>query len=88
MDSPQCRGAFNLTAPNPVSNAGFTGTLAESLGRKALLVTPEFLLKPVLGERSILLFGGQKVVPEKLLRAGFTFRYPSLADALENAGVD
>jgi uncharacterized protein len=88
LDNPQCRGAFNLTAPNPVSNAGFTETLAESLGRKALLVTPAFLLKPMLGERAILLFGGQQVIPEKLSRAGFAFRYPDLADALENAGVD
>lgn len=88
LDNTECRGAFNLTAPHPISNAGFTDALAVSLGRKALLVTPSFLLKPVLGERSILLFGGQKVVPEKLLRAGFAFRYPSLADALENGGVD
>lgn len=88
FDNPQCHGAFNVTAPNPVNNAVFTETLAESLGRKAILVTPEFLLKPVLGERAILLFGGQKVIPEKLSRAGFSFRYPDLADALENAGVD
>ena len=88
LDNPRCQGAFNLTSPNPVSNAEFTETLADSLGRKALLATPAFLLKPVLGERSILLLGGQKVVPEKLSHAGFAFRYPSLADALENAGVD
>jgi uncharacterized protein (TIGR01777 family) len=88
LDNRQCHGAFNLTAPNPVTNAEFTEALAESLGRKAIVATPAFLLKPVLGKRAILLFGGQKVLPEKLSRAGFTFRYPQLADALENAGVD
>lgn len=88
LDNRQCHGAFNLTAPNPVNNAEFTETLAASLGRKAIVVTPAFLLKPVLGERAILLFGGQLVIPEKLSRAGFTFRYPQLADALENAGID
>ena len=88
LDNAECRGAFNLTAPRPVSNAEFTCALAESLNRKALLVTPEWLLKPVLGERSILLFGGQNVIPAKLSDAGFAFRYPYLADALDNAGVD
>jgi uncharacterized protein (TIGR01777 family) len=88
LDNPQCRGAFNLTAPNPVTNAEFTETLAESLGRKAILVTPAFLLKPLLGKRAILLFGGQKVLPEKLSRAGFEFRFSRLEQALHNAGVD
>jgi uncharacterized protein (TIGR01777 family) len=88
LDNSQCQGAFNLTAPIPVSNAEFTATLAESLGRKAVLVTPAFLLKPVLGERAILLFGGQKVIPEKLSRAGFEFRFTRLEQALHNAGVD
>lgn len=88
LDNRQCHGAFNLTAPNPVNNAEFTETLAESLGRKAILVTPAFLLKPVLGERAILLFGGQKVIPEKLSRAGFEFRFTRLEQALHNAGVD
>ncbi len=87
LDNAECRGAFNLTAPFPASNSAFTQTLAESLDRKAFLVTPEFLLKPVLGERSILLFGGQHVLPKRLLATGFMFRYPHLADALQNAGV-
>ena len=85
LDNVSCRGAFNLTAPHPVCNAEFTRILAESLGRKAVLVTPEFALKPVLGARSILLFGGQHVKPAKLLAAGFVFRYPHLTDALQNA---
>ena len=88
LDHPECGGAFNLTAPTPVDNRAFTGALAHSLHRKALLVTPELLLKPLLGERSLLLFGGQKVLPAALQAAGFHFRFPELADALENAGVN
>ena len=88
LDHPQCRGAFNLTAPTPVDNRAFTQTLAHSLHRKALLMTPELLLRPLLGERSLLLFGGQNVLPAALQAAGFRFRFPALADALENAGVN
>ena len=88
LDHPDCRGAFNLTAPAPASNRAFTDALARSLHRKAVLVTPEWALKPVLGERSLLLFGGQRAVPAALLARGFVFRFPALADALENAGVN
>ncbi|WP_395770796.1 TIGR01777 family oxidoreductase [Arenimonas sp.] len=88
LDHPDCRGAFNLTAPMPVSNREFTAALAHSLHRKALLVTPEWALKPVLGERSLLLFGGQRVLPAALQAQGFDFRFTALADALENAGVN
>jgi uncharacterized protein (TIGR01777 family) len=88
LDNPDCRGPFNMTAPEPVDNRSFTEALARSLKRKALLVTPEFLLKPILGERSLLLFGGQNVLPEKLREHGFQFQFPSIDHALENAGVN
>jgi NAD dependent epimerase/dehydratase family enzyme len=88
LDHPECSGAFNLTAPMPVSNREFTAALAHSLHRKALLVTPEWALKPVLGERSLLVFGGQRVLPAALQAQGFDFRFTALADALENAGVN
>jgi uncharacterized protein (TIGR01777 family) len=88
LDNPDCRGPFNMTAPKPVDNRSFTEALARSLKRKALLVTPEFLLKPILGERSLLLFGGQNVLPEKLRVHGFQFQFPSIDDALEMAGVN
>jgi uncharacterized protein len=76
-----------MTAPTPVDNRTFTEALAHRLKRKALLVTPEFMLKPMLGERSVLLFGGQNVLPEKLQEHGFKFQFPGIDDALENAGV-
>ena len=85
LDQPECRGAFNLTAPAPVDNREFTQTLAQSLHRKALLVTPELLLKPILGERSLLLFGGQNVLPKRLMAKGFRFRFTGLAIALAHA---
>lgn len=88
LDHRHCHGAFNMTAPLPVENRTFTETLARSLHRKAVLATPQFVLKSLLGERSILLLGGQKALPDKLLAQGFAFRYPQLADALQNAGVN
>lgn len=88
LDCEDCHGAFNMTAPNPVSNQQFSRELAGSLKRRVLFSTPEWALKPVLGERSLLLFGGQNVPPGKLLGHGFQFRYPKLADALKNIAVN
>ena len=88
LDDPECRGAFNLTAPTPVSNRAFTAELARSLQRKAFLVTPEWALKPVLGERSLLLFGGQRALPKRLMAKGFRFRFTGLATALAHASED
>jgi uncharacterized protein (TIGR01777 family) len=87
LDCEDCQGPFNMTAPQPASNKQFSRALAHSLGRPLLLRTPEWALKPVLGERSILLFGGQNVLPAKLLGNGFQFRYPTLEGALENIAL-
>ncbi len=77
-------GAFNLTAPEPVNNRQFTMTLAQALSRPAFFTVPVFMMDLLLGEGSELLTQGQRVVPQKLLQAGFEFRYPRLEMSLEN----
>ena len=88
LNCQNCQGPFNMTAPNPVSNQEFSRELAGSLKRRVLFSTPEWALKPVLGDRSILLFGGQHIIPSKLLNHGFHFRHPKLANALKNIEVN
>ena len=75
-------GAYNATAPNPVTNNEFTNTLAHGLKRPALLPVPACLLKMLLGEMSGLILGSQRVLPERLLAEGFTFQYTDLSSAL------
>jgi uncharacterized protein (TIGR01777 family) len=82
LTSPALQGVFNGAAPHPVTNAEFTACLAQVLHRPALLPAPAIVLKLLLGEMSELLLGGQKVLPARLQQAGFTFKYPKLADAL------
>lgn len=77
-------GVFNTTAPKPVSNAEFTATVAQALGRPALLAIPTPVLRLAMGEMSVLLLGSQRVVPSRLLAAGFRFRSRTLADCLRN----
>ncbi|MEQ6884852.1 TIGR01777 family oxidoreductase [Salicola sp. Rm-C-2C1-2] len=85
LDSPQLSGAFNLTAPEPVSNAEFSQALGQALGRPARLPAPAPALKLMLGEMSRLLLTGQKARPERLLESGFQFQYPRIDQALAEA---
>ena len=71
-------GAFNASAPHPVTNMGFTHALARGLGRPAILPLPAKALELGLGEMSTLLLEGARMVPARLLAAGFTFDYPTL----------
>ncbi len=80
----QLSGVFNLTSPNPVQNAEMGRQIARVLNRPYWMPVPGFALKSILGEMSVLVLEGQKVLPESLLTAGFTFKYPDLPDALKN----
>jgi len=75
-------GPVNLTAPNPVTNSEFTAALARALRRPALFPVPGFALKVALGGFSTEILGSKKVLPEKLIEAGFEFDYPHVGPAL------
>jgi uncharacterized protein (TIGR01777 family) len=75
-------GAFNLTAPEPVTNADFTSALARALRRPALLALPSGLLNAALGEVAAELLGSARVLPARLEAAGFRFSHPDITTAL------
>lgn len=82
LDDTAASGPYNLCAPESVRNADFTRTLAAALHRPAFMVAPACVLRLALGQRAGMLLGGQRVPPERLLAAGFTFRHATLAAAL------
>jgi uncharacterized protein len=75
-------GAYNATAPNPVTNTEFTKVLAKTVNRPALFPLPAGLLTVLLGEMSSLVLGSQRVLPERLQTQGYRFQYTDLAAAL------
>jgi uncharacterized protein (TIGR01777 family) len=83
LDDTSATGPYNLTAPNPVTNADFTRSLGRAVHRPAFFVAPAWLLQLAMGERSDLLLGGQRVMPERLLANAFDFRFPHLDGALD-----
>ncbi len=79
-------GPVNLTAPNPVTNAEMTTTLARVLHRPAFFPVPKFGPKLLLGGElaEALLFTGQRVLPTRLSDDGFQFGFPVLEGALRH----
>jgi NAD dependent epimerase/dehydratase family enzyme len=83
VENAQVHGALNVAAPNPVTNAEFTRTLGRVLHRPTLLTVPAFALRAVGGEMAgELLLASQRVVPKRLLEAGFNFEEMNLEPAL------
>lgn len=85
LETPGADGPYNVVSPNPTTNREFTKTLASVLNRPAIFPAPEAVLKLALGEMAGLLLTGQKAIPERLLEAGFQFKYPELEPALRHA---
>lgn len=84
MENENIRGPVNFTAPNPVTMNEFGRTLGDVLRRPHWLPVPGFALRVLLGEMSTLVVDGQRVLPAKLMEAGYDFKYPDLKPALEN----
>lgn len=81
LDHPVLEGPFNLTSPRPVTNEAFTRALAGALHRPAFFRVPAFVLELALGEASEMLLEGQRVIPEKLIASGFSFRFDGVDEA-------
>ena len=76
-------GAVNVTSPLPLTNREFVKTLGRVLRRPAVVALPAGAVRAMFGEMGeVMLLGGQRVVPERLDKAGFAFRYPELEAAL------
>jgi len=83
IDTPAAVGPINATGPTPVTNRDFVQALGRAMHRPAFMPAPGFALRILLGEMAdALLLAGQRAVPQKAERLGFTFRYKTVGDAL------
>ena len=82
LDQADISGPVNLTAPAPATNAEFTRALAAAVRRPGVLSVPRSVVRLALGELSAELLGSCRVVPARLLEAGFSFDYPEIGPAL------
>jgi uncharacterized protein len=84
LENDKASGPFNLSAPNPATNAEFARALGRAMGRPALMPVPSIALRIMFGEMASVILDGQRVVPRRLLESGFTFRFPDLEPALRD----
>jgi uncharacterized protein (TIGR01777 family) len=79
-------GPVNVVSPTSVVNAGFTRALGRIFGHQLPMPVPRIALKMMFGPiADEVLLASAHVVPSKLIRSGYPFRYPNLEDALYQA---
>jgi uncharacterized protein (TIGR01777 family) len=84
IHNPTIEGPLNVVAPNPAKMREFGKSIGQVLSKPHWLPAPSFALKLLLGEMSILVLEGQKVLPEKAEKNGYTFSYSFVDEALSN----
>jgi uncharacterized protein (TIGR01777 family) len=79
-------GVFNCSSPNPVTNEALMQSLRKALNIKLGLPSPEWLLKMgavLIRTETELILKSRWVVPDRLLKSGYSFSYPLVHEALE-----
>jgi uncharacterized protein len=85
IDNEGVEGPVNVVGPNPVTNAEFTRALGAAVHRPAFLMVPAFALRLAFGEMADqALLASARVMPEKLVKAGYQFADPEIATALKS----
>lgn len=84
IEQDRLSGPVNAVSPHPVKMKQFGQIIGKVLKRPHWLFVPDFLLKTVFGEMSMLLTEGQHVLPKKALTNGYQFAYPKLEEALND----
>lgn len=78
-------GAYNAVAPEHINNSDLTKVIAQKLKKPLFLPNfPSLFLKLIFGKMSIIFLGGSRVSSDKIMNAGFDFKYKTISDALEN----
>jgi uncharacterized protein (TIGR01777 family) len=81
-------GPLNGTAPGILTMNDFCSHLGHVLHRPSWFRVPASALRLMLGEMSVLVLRGAKVLPERLLAAGYRYRFPELEGALQDLLAD
>lgn len=84
VETQNCEGIFNFTAPTPVQQKEFASILGRVLNRPAIMPAPSFIVRTVMGELGRSLLYSQKVIPKNLMDSGYSFSFPDVESALKD----
>lgn len=85
LDDATWAGAYNGSAPEPVTNKEFSKALGRALHRPSFAPVPSLAIKALYGEMSEIVTEGQRAVPRRALDGGYAFAHPELDEALASA---
>jgi uncharacterized protein (TIGR01777 family) len=85
LDDDRWSGAFNATAPQPVTNAEFSKALGRALRRPAITPVPGFAIRLLYGDMAQLVTDSQRVVPKRAAELGYEHEQADLDQALRKA---
>ncbi len=80
----EVKGAFNLSAPAPVTNYVFTKAFSRVRKFPFTLTAPSLALKIALGKMSEIVLASQRILPKKTISSGFNFKWVKLEHALQD----
>jgi NAD dependent epimerase/dehydratase family enzyme len=81
----QASGPYNLTLPQPTTNAEFSDALATAMHRPRFLRVPAPVIRTALGELADQIVGDMYAVPQRLTDEGFVFSDPTVDDVVRSA---
>lgn len=82
IDNRSAQGIYNLTAPEPITNAELARTIGRIAHRPAIVPIPGFLFRLMFGEVATVVLDGQRVIPSRLMQQGFTYKFSSVEAAV------
>lgn len=85
LDDATWSGAYNGSAPEPVTNKDFSKALGRALHRPAVAPIPAFAIRLLYGDMAEVVTEGQRAMPERVLAGGFAYKYEDLDVALGDA---
>ncbi len=85
LDDERYDGAFNATAPLPVTNAEFSKALGRALHRPAVAPVPAAALRLLYGEMAEIVTDSQNATPARALSLGHLFAHRGVDSALAEA---
>ena len=84
IENSVAQGVYNLTTPQPVTNAEFARIVGRVLHRPSFIPVPAFIFRLMFGEVATVVVDGQRVVPGRLLQLGYPFKFVHAEEAIRD----
>ena len=85
LNDQNMRGAYNAVAPEHINHNNFVRTMARVMGKPVFLPpVPAGIVRLMMGEMSDIVCKGSRISGEKIIKAGYSFRFDNLDAALKN----